>query len=113
LPEEDVRHSLGCLSSSPEPFSEGGVYVFFCLRSAAGIRLSVFDARGRLRYAGKEAWCGPGNGQAFFDGRDERGKWLAAGGYFYQLDARYGPEGRLGAESKQGSFSFSPSRPRR
>jgi hypothetical protein len=98
-----VRDSLGCLQSSPEPFNEGGVYVFFCLKHAAKVSFKVFDAKGRQRYEGGGGFLPAGSHQVFFAGKDSSGKALPSGRYRYQLQADYGSDS---AEWRQSEFNL-------
>lgn len=58
--------------------------------TAAGARLSLHDASGRIvrRFSGPFA---PGANQVVWDGRDENGRAVRSGIYFFQLDAGGGP----------------------
>jgi hypothetical protein len=97
---ESVRNALGCLSSAPEPFTEGGVYVRFCLRHEALVQVQVFDLKGKRLWKSEKRRFEPGNQQLFFEGW-AHGARLPAGAYLYQIDADYG-QGR--AESRQGQM---------
>lgn len=97
-----VSNSLGCLRSSPEPFAEGGTYVFFCLKSPGSLHLTVYDSLGRQLWQSEWKGYAAGQHQWAFDGYDQKGKLLKAGRYLYQLEARY-PSGDR--ESKHGQFN--------
>lgn len=78
---------LGCLQASPQPFGEGGVFIYFCLKSKAWVRLSIFDLQGHLLRVVKKSEEPAGNRQWFYDGKDEKGNQLPGGTYYYSLDA--------------------------
>ncbi len=97
-----VANALGCLRSSPEPFSEGGSYVFFCLKVAGSLHLSVYDGLGRILWESEWKSFGEGQHQWAFDGLDQKGRPIRSGRYLYQLEARYASGDR---ESKHGQFN--------
>jgi hypothetical protein len=78
---------LGCLQASPQPFSDGGVFIYFCLKQKAWVRLTIFDLKGHLIRTVKKSEEPSGNRQWFYDGKDERGNLLNKGTYYYSLDA--------------------------
>jgi hypothetical protein len=97
---ESLRNALGCLASAPEPFTEGGVYLKFCLRHDAVVQAQVFDLNGKLLWKSEKRRLGPGNQQLFYEGWVS-GARLPAGAYLFQIDADYG-HGQ--AESRQGQM---------
>jgi hypothetical protein len=98
-----IRDGIGCLESSPEPFHEGGVYIFFCLRHPATVRLKVFADKGSQVFAGPEQFMQPGSHQVFFDATNDQGIMLKSGRYHYRLEARYDADD---AEWRQSEFNF-------
>lgn len=78
---------LGCLSSSPEPFREGGVFVYLCLKQAAHVVLNVYGAGGSLARTVDGGEFRPGNSQIFFNGLDSSSQPLQPGSYEYALTA--------------------------
>ncbi len=84
-----ARHGLGCLRSSPEPFGEGGAYVFFCIKREAAVRIMVYDAKGAKVFEGKYHDYSPGTHQISFLARDNDGKPIKSGLYHYRLEAKY------------------------
>jgi hypothetical protein len=84
---------LGCLQAAPLPFSTGGVFIYFCLAQDATVRLSLFDAKGKLvRVIKVHKETAGRNKQWFYDGRDKDGGELAPGAYYYSLEA-WGADG--------------------
>jgi hypothetical protein len=79
---------LGCLQAAPNPFGEGGTFIYFCLKTDAWARLSIFDLKGKLLRVVKSGQEVAGNKQWYFDGKDSQGKVLDAGTYYYSVDAR-------------------------
>lgn len=99
---ESVRNALGCLGSAPEPFSDGGVFVQFCLAQAARVRLSVFDASGSPLWRSDGQVFPAGEHQWLFDGT-AGGRPLEPGPYLYEVAADYGngqKESRLGTMTR-------------
>jgi hypothetical protein len=98
----DVVAAGGALAAtvSPNPVRAGGILSF---RSSVGgaIRVRLFDARGRLVRVldgGGAAGVGASGGYAeiSFDGRDESGRPLRSGIYFYRVESGEGEAtGRL------------------
>lgn len=84
-----VRDAIGCIQSSPEPFGEGGVYVFYCLKHAATVTFKVFNQKGKLMYSGEPKFKLPGSHQEFYGGVDLKGHPLKPGRYPYHLEAAY------------------------
>ena len=102
--ELEVVAAGGALDAavSPNPFRVGGVLSFRSSASGA-VRVRVFDARGRLvrvleggGSAGSGAGGAGGYAEIAFDGRDESGRPLRSGIYFYRVESEAGEAtGRL------------------
>lgn len=72
--------------ASPNP-TRAGAWIHFSLGQSGPAKLSVFDVSGR-RVRSLLSGEGHGGAQAlFWDGRDEAGRELASGVYFYRLQA--------------------------
>jgi flagellar hook assembly protein FlgD len=70
----------------PNPFNPGTT-VFFQLKSPGGVQIVVYDAVGRVvRTLVSEAYPA-GSHRVEFDGRDDGGRRLASGVYFYRFEA--------------------------
>ncbi len=105
LETTSLMAKLSCLQSSPEPFSEGGVYLFFCIDQPAQVLYRIFDLKGHEVFTGPLGSYQPGRNQVFFSGLSEKGKYLTKGRYFYRLEAVY--SGKV-AEWRQAEFNFKP-----
>jgi hypothetical protein len=98
---ESVRNALGCLSSAPEPFVDGGVFINFCLSHAAAARLVVLDTNGAVLWKSQDQSLPVGQHQWYFDGTNQ-GRDLPPGPYLYQITADYGGGQR---EVRQGAMT--------
>ncbi|HTB22031.1 MAG TPA: hypothetical protein VK914_04945 [bacterium] len=96
-----VQNALGCLASAPEPFSDGGVYIEFCLSHAANVRIEVYDSSGMKLWTSELKLLQPGQQQWWFDGTVQ-GRALEPGSYLFEITADYG--GGM-SESRQGSMT--------
>ena len=79
-----VQHRLG--DSYPNPFNPAVVIPLELAKDAAGVSLTVYDVLGRRV---RQVWDGPleaGRHRFTWDGRDEKGKAVAAGVYIYQVE---------------------------
>lgn len=99
--EESVKNALGCLSSAPEPFGEGGAYLTFCLKRRAKVQVSVYDSKGRPLWQSSPASLEPGVHKVFYDGR-ANSRFIVPGRYLWEVNAQYG-SGQ--AESLQSAMS--------
>jgi hypothetical protein len=98
---ESIRNALGCLSSAPEPFSDGGVFLQFCLSHSAAVTLVVYDEDGKVVWKSEPQGMEPGEHQVYFEGRRE-GDLLPEGRYLYEIAADYGAGGK---EIRQGTMN--------
>jgi hypothetical protein len=99
--EEAIKNALGCLSSAPEPFGDGGVYLRFCLKHPAKVKVRVFDRAGHVLWQAPAQSLGAGQHQQYFDGL-VNGVNLVPGPYLWEAEAAYGPEW---AETRQASLT--------
>ncbi len=79
-----AQHRLG--DSYPNPFNPTVVLPFDLATDAAQVSLTVYDVLGRRV---RQVWQGPlgaGRHRFVWDSRDEQGKSVAAGVYFYQVE---------------------------
>jgi hypothetical protein len=104
---QSIQNALGCLASAPEPFSDGGVYIEFCLTHSANVRIEVFDASGMKLWGSEERLLQPGQQQWWFEGAVQ-GRALEPGSYLYEITADYG--GGM-SENRQGSMTRGEDRP--
>lgn len=93
--DEDVATSVEGVSTSsvrfdaPTPNPSGGaVHFSFSLPDRAVVAFEVFDVRGRRVRLVQRSELAAGTHRISFDGRDGRGRVLAAGQYFARLTAR-------------------------
>lgn len=76
----------GLRLSGPNPFSSGTAVR--CRNGSAGpVRLAVYDLQGRLVRTLADGWRPAGTFEASWDGRDDRGRRLAAGTYLVRFSA--------------------------
>jgi hypothetical protein len=92
---------LGCLASAPEPFNYAGVFMQFCLKKPAQIKVRIFDSSNNLVREFDGGNFGAGDGQIFFNAQDASQKPLLPGPYTYQLNAS---NGEVSVE-RNGSFT--------
>jgi flagellar hook assembly protein FlgD len=79
------------VSSSPEPFKRGGVYVQFSINnSVTGLKLNVFNSAGQILVSVDGGAFSAGANQVFFDGLDAKKKALPPGVYEYEIQATAG-----------------------
>lgn len=86
--QEPTRpRSLQLYASRPSPFASSTL-IRYDLFSATPVRLVVYDVAGRVvRQLVHEPVQIPGSYYATWDGRDDSGRQLAGGMYFYRLEA--------------------------
>ncbi len=81
----DMRASGIALGRArPNPFHPNTM-IPFRLTEAAHVRIDICDVHGRLVRTLVRGNAGPGEHQALWDGRDDSGRALAPGTYFYRL----------------------------
>ncbi len=79
---------LALHASAPNPFRGSGTTMRYDLFAASPVQLTVFDAQGRVvRRLVNERLQLAGTYAVAWDGRDEAGRAVAGGVYFYRLDA--------------------------
>jgi hypothetical protein len=72
-------------ANRPNPFSSTTVIPFSAGRSGI-VSLSIYDVRGR-RVKTVRIKTGPGDASFLWDGRDDRGRAVSSGIYFYRVEA--------------------------
>lgn len=90
-----VRPELA--ANFPNPFNPGTVIPFGLPASAAGgipVRLAVYNIAGQLIRELLDGQMEPGRHTTFWNGRDQAGKPVAAGVYFYRLETPVGTHTR-------------------
>ena len=85
----ELPRSFSLSQNFPNPFNPSTSISFSVPESAGrvGVFLKVFDLRGALVRTLVEGERGPGSYTMFWDGRNEQGKMLSSGVYFYRLQA--------------------------
>jgi hypothetical protein len=79
------------VSSSPEPFKSGGVYISFTLKNAGqGLAFVVYDESGKLQVQKQLGDLAAGKNRFFYDGSDGRGRSLRAGKYGFEIKGMVG-----------------------
>ncbi len=73
-------------AASPNPLHDGAV-IRFALENAGRVHLSIFDARGGRVREFDLLILSPGPHSVRWDARDSGGRGVAAGTYFYRIDA--------------------------
>ncbi|MFH1845656.1 MAG: FlgD immunoglobulin-like domain containing protein [bacterium] len=88
-PDDDqlgVRHVTDLAQNSPNPFNPQTV-ISYSLQQAGPVSLKVFDVSGRLVKVLATGQLPAGSHTATWDGTNDRGRPVATGVYFYQLEA--------------------------
>jgi len=75
----------GSLTAGPSPFSSR-VSIAFALAHAGPVRVAIYDTEGRELRRLHDGAAVAGSTRLEWDGRDDRGRPLAAGLYFVRLD---------------------------
>jgi len=83
-PATTVPSRLLLAQNAPNPFNPSTV-IRYDLPMDAMVRLEIFDVRGRLIRTLRNGPAIAGRRQAVWDGRDDLGRELASGAYFYRL----------------------------
>jgi hypothetical protein len=81
------------LGSSPNPFGPATA-IRFALAEPSPVRLLVFDAAGRAVRALVDGPVGAGARSVAWDGRDDAGRRVASGVYYYRLETASFSESR-------------------
>jgi len=85
-PTPDSRASSRLGQNRPNPFNPSTV-IDYELKHAGEIELRIFSAQGRLVRTLLHGNAAPGSYRAAWDGRDDGGRPLPSGAYYYQLKA--------------------------
>lgn len=93
---DDPLVAVAAVYGQPNPFC-GITTLRYDLPAAADLSLRIYDATGRsVRDLVSQRAVAAGSGEAAWDGRDDRGRSLAAGTYYYRLEAgRYRATGSI------------------
>lgn len=74
------------LGNFPNPFNPN-TNIRYSLAEAAQVKIGIFNYRGQMVRRLKAEHAGPGYFSLAFDGRDESGRELSSGVYFYRFEA--------------------------
>jgi aminopeptidase N len=88
-----AREHVFLAQNAPNPF-KGNTVIEFGLPRGQRIALRVFDIEGRMVKTLERGPLGPGKHRIAWDGRDDRGRPVAPGVYFYQLVSSDGVQKR-------------------
>ncbi|MBD3160598.1 MAG: S8 family serine peptidase [Candidatus Eisenbacteria bacterium] len=83
--EEPDRPAAAALTGAPNPFRDRA-RIRFSVPAAGDVRLAVYDATGRRIRTLIDGAVAAGPNQFTWDGRDDTGRPLGSGVYFYRLD---------------------------
>jgi len=83
-PAAPAAPSLELGQNYPNPFNPS-TRIDYSLGEDAPVRLDIFDVQGRLQRTLVDQRQAAGDHSLVWDGRDDRGRALASGNYFYQL----------------------------
>ncbi|MGQ0723530.1 MAG: FlgD immunoglobulin-like domain containing protein, partial [Candidatus Eiseniibacteriota bacterium] len=70
--------------AAPNPF-DGGTAIRFRLGEPSGVQVRVFDAAGRAVRTLSEATRAAGSHEITWDGRDDQGRPVGSGVYWYEV----------------------------
>jgi uncharacterized protein YvpB len=85
--EQPARPSgLALYPNYPNPFNSGTA-IRFALERPGEVELTLFDLLGQQVARLARGWLPPGSHAVAWDGRDDRGRWLASGIYLCRLQA--------------------------
>lgn len=87
VPGNPAGDGLRLEAPRPNPLAGGRVTVRYFLPRESAVSLRVLDVSGRLVAVLEEGRRAAGEGAATWDGRDGRGRRVAAGAYFLRLEA--------------------------
>ncbi len=83
----DTPSSFRLIGAYPNPFNPHTT-IFYDLGQEIGHSLRIFDMSGRLvRELRSEGAMRQGRQEVVWDGRDDRGRQVSSGVYFYRLEA--------------------------
>ncbi|MHB8078102.1 MAG: LVIVD repeat-containing protein [Candidatus Krumholzibacteriia bacterium] len=82
-----VPSAFALRSASPNPFNPATTITYDVPQSAAPLRLSIYDTRGRLLRTLADGTQPPGRHSIRWDGRDDRGRAMPTGMYLCRLTA--------------------------
>ncbi len=85
LEEEPVRYELS--QNTPNPFANSTT-IQYAIPKTTHVKLSVFDVSGRLIKVLADGMHQPSYYTAYWDGKDNRGRDVSGGVYFYRLEAK-------------------------
>ncbi|MBC8366305.1 T9SS type A sorting domain-containing protein [bacterium] len=83
---EDPPAVLALAKNHPNPFNPKTT-IAFALAQSGQAKLTVFDVRGRAVTILSDGHMGAGRYSVDWDGRDDKGRQMASGLYFYKLEA--------------------------
>lgn len=86
LEDEPAAPAFALHQNAPNPFARTAV-VRFALATRSDVRISVYDVVGRLVRVLSDRSYAPGEHEVIWDGLDARGREVAAGVYFYAMEA--------------------------
>jgi hypothetical protein len=86
VPGEGHRYADALYQNAPNPFTKG-TRIGFSLRKAGHVRLTIFDAKGRLIRVLMDEECTAEEHVREWDGTDSSGRRMASGTYFYKVEA--------------------------
>jgi Flagellar hook capping protein len=85
--EEESEIPVYFLSNYPNPFSSSTTISFdLHRRGAEGAKINIYNIKGQLVRKLEGSISNLGFGKAVWDGRDENGKPVSSGIYFYKLE---------------------------
>ena len=85
-PERNIPLAFGVFQNAPNPFNPSTV-IRFDLAGAAPVTLKVFDVSGALVATLVDDQLPAGHHQAVWHGRDDQGRTVSSGAYFYRIIA--------------------------
>ncbi len=89
IPSKTIPRAFSLSQNYPNPFNPG-TKILFALPHASRVTLLVFDVTGRQVRKLAEGKFTSGRHQVIWDGKDDNGRQVASGVYFYRLTAGSG-----------------------